>query len=699
MMRRIRLKKWTNYIFILSFLFCSGCAKQSTDTMSELTAKDLMEPVASQASTCKAFIGDIINAEVLDARVSPSVKYLSFDESVTFGEYCCSVGDSVSKGSVIAKSYAADTENAVTDLKDKLQDYKDAYSYEQESDKLQLNILKLELQAMDGNTAKADYISKEAEITRMKLAISQASDLEKLEEAHINQQISDLLNKNASHQITAPYDGVVVGLLNKSLGDQVSNTAKVAALADNTSAVIQTKYLQQNTLSRYERVYALINGKDYAIVYDPYDDNEYQSMVAAGDTPVGNFQFADAKGNQLIGSYAVVVLVMKERKNVICIPDDAINLDAEGEYINKCVGGKKVRFSVKTGLSDGINTEIISGADDGDIIYTMETNTDSEISDHAVVKGSFNREFQGNAEKVWLNQKALTYDPMDNHITFDSFAVKEGDQVEAGDVVAYLTSENDDAALAEKQFEQASLIKKIKDLKDKYITNLKEKENEKALLSSSTDRSLKNLEIRQLKADYQYQKSEQQKELTAVEKDLDKMSSVKDTIEIVASEDCLITKLDDLSTGDKITPTTIIAKTADYYDYCLAVSDKDDQLISNMKVTLLEGSRKTTGIVISTWNASLPVSLQSEMPIVRVADTHALQIGRITAVAKSKVMDQVYMVDRSYLFSDKDQYYVKEVDADGRIIRRLFLLASNNKDYCFTAIGLDVAMRLQKNTE
>jgi len=69
------------------------------------------------------------------------------------------------------------------------------------------------------------------------------------------------------------------------------------------------------------------------------------------------------------GMSADVQLVLDERKDVLALPEGAIIYEGDSTYVEKvdaaAQGGKK-RAVIKTGLSDGIKTEILSGLNEGE---------------------------------------------------------------------------------------------------------------------------------------------------------------------------------------------------------------------------------------------------------------------------------------------------------------------------------------------
>jgi hypothetical protein len=145
--------------------------------------------------------------------------------------------------------------------------------------------------------------------------------------------------------------------------------------------------------------------------------------------------------------------------------------------------------------------------------------------------------------------------------------------------------------------------------------------------------------------------------------------------------------------------STIIAKTAGENDYYLAVDDKDGNLIYNSKVNITDGDQQTDGIVVSTWDNSLPAALQNKSAIIRVTNKATLTHNKVTINAESNVMKQVILIDRAYLFTYNDQNYVKELDSDSRSIRRVFLAGGYNDQYCWSISELDLGLKLIKNTD
>jgi HlyD family secretion protein len=72
-----------------------------------------------------------------------------------------------------------------------------------------------------------------------------------------------------------------------------------------------------------------------------------------------------------VGMSASADIVLAKRSNVLLVPDRAIDKDKEGKTIVRVVVNKQMEERpVVTGISDGFNTEVISGLGEGEMVLT-----------------------------------------------------------------------------------------------------------------------------------------------------------------------------------------------------------------------------------------------------------------------------------------------------------------------------------------
>lgn len=75
-----------------------------------------------------------------------------------------------------------------------------------------------------------------------------------------------------------------------------------------------------------------------------------------------------------VGMSASADIIIKQRQNVLLVPERAIEMDSQGRPVVKVlVNGQKEERAVVTGISDGLNTEITSGLEEGETVVIERT--------------------------------------------------------------------------------------------------------------------------------------------------------------------------------------------------------------------------------------------------------------------------------------------------------------------------------------
>jgi RND family efflux transporter MFP subunit len=68
------------------------------------------------------------------------------------------------------------------------------------------------------------------------------------------------------------------------------------------------------------------------------------------------------------GIYAYATVIVEEHTDVLTIPTTAVLTEKDKASCFVVAGGKAVRRTIKTGLSDGTRTEITSGLEEGEVV-------------------------------------------------------------------------------------------------------------------------------------------------------------------------------------------------------------------------------------------------------------------------------------------------------------------------------------------
>ena len=194
------------------------------------------------------------------------------------------------------------------------------------------------------------------------------------------------------YYIRAPFDGIVTGL-DFSAGDSISRDEILASVI--TEDVKVTISLNEVDAARVKV------GNVVQLSFDALDDISAHGTVSKVDT-IGvvdagvvtyDVEIAFDSPSELLkpGMSASADIEIEKTENVVTIPVDAVKNGVDGEYVLiKHASGTMEQLSVKTGATDDVVVEIVSGLQAGDkvIINTAaaaltsgseETSTSSSI--------------------------------------------------------------------------------------------------------------------------------------------------------------------------------------------------------------------------------------------------------------------------------------------------------------------------------
>jgi|GEM_PF-1230842 len=210
---------------------------------------------------------------------------------------------------------------------------------------------------------KAPYTS--ADVASAKAAVDQA------------QSQLDLAQYNlASATLVAPFDGVVSSV-SGNIGDSVSTTSgtPVVSIVDPTNLRLDVS-VDETEVSRIQP------GQDVQVTLDALPGQSVTGKVlaispnAAFQTGVATYTVTiSVPGDQTIksGMTANVNIVYARHDKALIVPSQAVRLVGNQRVVGVLVGDKVVSHPVTIGVSDGTNTEILSGLKVGDAVVIPPT--------------------------------------------------------------------------------------------------------------------------------------------------------------------------------------------------------------------------------------------------------------------------------------------------------------------------------------
>ena len=277
------------------------------------------------------------------------------------------------------------------------------------------NALKQAKENLEANAAQIEKLQKEVALAQAKKTIEQLEVKETYLEGVINgdnaeitynatleslkeelQEAEETL-KNVEEQMQvfeafvgedgslyADGEGIVTEV-SYEVGDRLMTAGTVVSYAEPTDMTITVDVTQEDVVS-------LAVGSPVEIRFTAYKDVKYEGTIRSINTTATSRESATISYEVVIGvegdtaalyggMTADITFVTEERNDVLYVSRKAI-VEENGKnyvYVKTLLGGKELR-EVKTGIKNSTSVEIISGLEEGDVIYIA-----SRVSDEAAV--------------------------------------------------------------------------------------------------------------------------------------------------------------------------------------------------------------------------------------------------------------------------------------------------------------------------
>ena len=337
--------------------------------------------------------GEIFATELIDvgAQVSGQIKKLYVK-----------LGDQVKKGDMIASIDSSTQQNSIDNKEAQLAIYK----AQLESAKVALNIAKTQFDRENAlfsknatskqefETAKNTYSANSAKIKELEAQIKQTNI--ELSTAKINLGYT---------KITAPRDGTVVSVQVEE--GQTVNANQTTPTIVNIADLSHVKMKMQIAEGDITKI-KVGTPVEYSILSEP--TKKFQTTVSSIDpglTTLSDGSYGSSSSSKSsyssssssssavyyyaqsivdnkdgilrIGMTTQNELLIANVEDAIIVPSIGIKKDENGTFVYLLKDGKAVKTAVKTGIKDNLDTQIISGINDGDEIITSQGSS-SEIA-------------------------------------------------------------------------------------------------------------------------------------------------------------------------------------------------------------------------------------------------------------------------------------------------------------------------------
>jgi len=348
----------------LILLACVGCGDHSQ------VVPELKEPVGVELDTAQVYKGTVCHTQTYEGHIVPKTQPLSFSASGKLSEICVKLGDTVQKGQVLARLNAQDARTQITSLEQQLQNCRDRGDLAQRKIQLDIDIAQTEYEMLRASGAdEAECNKKSAAIAALKLQLEQQKANTQLQLDQLNKELNAQYNILNNAALTAPFSGKVTYLSSSRTGTNIGVDTIVVCLSDPSVTILQVPYIEQSILESADAVYAKIMDVRFDAQYIPYDQQEFISQMVNQEQLHSHFQLATESGVVQSGQYAVLFVESVTREDALLIPVNAILQDRVGRYVYKMQGDKRIRCDVQVGIVTETKAQVLSGLQEGDVVY------------------------------------------------------------------------------------------------------------------------------------------------------------------------------------------------------------------------------------------------------------------------------------------------------------------------------------------
>lgn len=304
---------------------------------------ELLAPVEAVVDIETVMYRDLYTVTAKDAELAPYTEELAFEVGGRIANLYVEVGSVVKAGDLLAEQDEGSAETAAMNALNRYLSEKKTYI----------------------DTVKAANKKLATKLTReerewQELLLKQAEELWEIQEPELWTAWEEARSKVGNSQIFAPFDGVVTVCAKE--GATVAAGQPIVAVADTERLYITVgSYLSPSGLTNYERVYAIVDGKETDVTYVE------ELMEEEG---AYTYYSAEDIGDAGIGDFVLICMVGNYHPHVLSVPAGAVYRDSTGSYVYLLKeDNTRVRQNVTLGYSGTVYVEIREGLQEGDRVY------------------------------------------------------------------------------------------------------------------------------------------------------------------------------------------------------------------------------------------------------------------------------------------------------------------------------------------
>lgn len=353
------MKKTIFYAVLAAvMLVLAGCGTETYE------APELLTPVGASLDRVAAQTGDLEDVSVYAAAVAPRYTQLYFTRDTVIGEINVSLGSEVKAGDVIIAVDVSQARSEISALDSEAALLSDEADFARQLYEIDMELYRLNMEKAADEDERYDI---ETEMLLYQLEYENAATARDERLQAIAESRAELETRLEGDAIIAPADGRVA-YLGCTSGQTVGAYETVCVVTNENSLTIQSDFVSQGEIADAVEIYALVDGARYALEAEPVDEADYtRSMLRSGEY-FSVFTAADAQELRA-GQSAAVCVVNMRKTGVLKVPVNSV-FEEDGEtYVYIVDGESRMRRDVTVGVSSASETEILSGLEEGELVY------------------------------------------------------------------------------------------------------------------------------------------------------------------------------------------------------------------------------------------------------------------------------------------------------------------------------------------
>ncbi|MBO4477426.1 MAG: biotin/lipoyl-binding protein [Lachnospiraceae bacterium] len=347
----------------------------------------LIEPQNAEVSTVRVERADVRVYKSETTRVEPKGEEVYFAMDGTVSKVFVKQGEYVTKGTLLAELSVEEYEESIPKLEEQLADLLESIEKENaQLDKRELEIqtdiavLKREVRQTSGdarNQKRTQLEIKEIELERFNAEKESKVAAQQKQEADLREQLEELKEMKNSNQLFSPVDGYILNQPLNLIGERFHEEDAAFVIYNDSQLFVSGQYFSEAKFDKMPEHYALIDGQRVELDYIELTE-EQKKQLSVKAVPGSNiskrvqYQLKPEEGQEIhFGDYAMIFFVTEVRENVLTLPTDLVRLEGGGYHVFVYRDGVRKEVEVIPGLRDECRVEILSGLEEGDIVYAQ----------------------------------------------------------------------------------------------------------------------------------------------------------------------------------------------------------------------------------------------------------------------------------------------------------------------------------------